>query len=322
MHSHFYGGGLDSAMRARGEVPMLVTDAGEELLAAMTARFPFTAGYYDIDARLAWMDEAGISAQLLTYPGALGMDAQPAGTAAPVLFAYNDALAQICADFPGRFHALGGLPLADMGTAAGEMARVRRELGLLGVLLPGNYFTEISAVDAVRPVLAAADDVGAHILIHPGLIPGQTPTPPGMDNPGYRASAVQLQSTVSQIVITLILSDLLESYPGVSFQIINLGGTIPFIEERMVAIAANRTPDNPFPSERLRQLYYDTASMGPRALETAVRCFGADRIMLGTDFPIFRGMSVSDLLDNAALNDSDRQQIARGTAETLIARYA
>ena len=317
MHSHFYGGGLDAAMRGRDQVPMVVTEDGQELLAAMTARFPFTPDYFDIGARLDWMKANGIDAQLLTYPGALGMDAQPAAEAAPVLFAYNDALAEICATHPGRFYGLGGLPLADMGAAAGEMVRLRRELGLLGALLPGNYFTGISALDAVRPVLAQADEVGAHILIHPGLIPGETPTPPKGDNPGYRASAIQLQSTVSQIVITLILSDLLESYPGVSFQVINLGGTIPFIEERMVQIAANRTPDTPFPQDRLRRLYYDTASMGPRALDAAVRCFGADRIMVGTDFPIFRGLP-AEVLDGAALTPADRDLIASGTAQVLI----
>ena len=320
MHSHFYGGGLDEAMRGRDQAPMLVTEDGQELLAAMTARFPFTDDYFDIGARLDWMAANGIDCQLLTYPGALGMDAQPAGEAVPALFGYNDALAGICAGHPGRFHALGGLPLADMCAAAGEMTRVRRELGLLGVLLPGNYFTDIAGVDAVRPVLAQADAVGAHILIHPGLVPGETPTPPQTDNPGYRASAINLQSTVSQIVITLILSDLLESYPGISFQVINLGGTIPFIEERMGQIAANRTPDAPFPRERLRHLYYDTASMGPRALDAAVRCVGADRIMIGTDYPIFRGLSPAEVLDGAALTPAEREQIAAGTATAVIDR--
>lgn len=309
-------------MRGRDQVPMLVMEDGQEKLAAMTARFPFTPPYHDLTARLDWMAQQGFTAQLLTYPGALGMDAQPAGESAPVLFAYNDALSEICTTYSGQFYGLGGLPLADMGAAAGEMARLRRELGLLGALLPGNYFTSIDAVDAVRPVLAQADEIGAHILIHPGLIPGETPTPPTMDNPGYRASAITLQSTVSQIVITLIMSDLLESYPGVSFQVINLGGTIPFIEERMVQIAQNRTPDQPFPHERLQKLYYDTASLGPRALETAVHCYGADRIMLGSDYPIFNGLPAEELLGQADLTGQEREQIAHGTAQTLIDRLA
>lgn len=322
MHSHFYGAGLDAAMRTRDQVPMLVEEDGVEKLAAMTARFPFTAPYFDLDARRAWMAEQGYSAQLLTYPGALGIDAQPAAEAAPVLFAYNEALAEICRSSAGTFMGLGGLPLADMGAAAAEMKRLRTELGLLGALLPGSYFTSIGAVDAVRPVLAAADAVGAHLLIHPGLIPGETPTPPTVDNPGFRASAVLLQAAVSQIVLTLILSDLLESYPGISFQVINLGGTIPFIEERMISIAEDRTPEKPFPRERLRRLYYDTASLGPRALAAAVRCYGADRIMLGSDFPIFQGRPPAALLHDAGLSEAEREQIARGTAQSIIERLA
>ena len=34
-----------------------------------------------------------------------------------------------------------------------------------------------------------------------------------------------------------------------------------------------------------RRLWFDSASMGPRALEMAVALYGADRIMLGTDWP-------------------------------------
>jgi predicted TIM-barrel fold metal-dependent hydrolase len=322
MHSHFYGAGLDIAMRRRRQAPMLAEEDGVEKLAAMTARFPFTPPYVDLDARRAWMAAQGYSAQLLTYPGALGLDALPAAEAAPVLYAYNDALAGICRANAGTFHGLGGLPLADMDAAAAEMKRLRAELGLLGALLPGNYFTSIAAVDAVRPVLAQADDAGAHILIHPGLIPGETPTPPTADNPGYRASAVQLQATVSQIVLTLILSDLLESYPGIGFQVINLGGTIPFIEERMVSIAEDRTPDKPFPRDRLRRLYYDTASLGPRALAAAVQCFGAERIVLGSDFPIFQGRAPAALLRDAGLTREQQAQIAHGTAQGIIDRLA
>jgi predicted TIM-barrel fold metal-dependent hydrolase len=119
--------------------------------------------------------------------------------------------------------------------------------------------------------------------------------------------------------LTVILSDLLERYPNVTFQIVNLGGTLPFIFERIESIARHRNPDDPFPTERLRRLWYDCASLGPRALEAAVKLFGADRIMLGSDYPIFKDDPYTHAVVPADLTAEQKEQIAGGTASALLA---
>ena len=124
-------------------------------------------------------------------------------------------------------------------------------------------------------------------MLHPGLKVGEEPPAPPADFMQYRTSAVALQAQASQSALTVILSDIQDLWPRLSFQIVNLGGTLPFIFERMEAIARHRNPDAPFPTARLRNLWYDCASLGPRALELAVRVLGADRIFLGSDYPIF-----------------------------------
>lgn len=322
MHSHFYGAGLPEAMRRRRGIPKLVRNAdGSETLWAMTAKFPFGDRYTELAPRRGFLKDSGLEAQLLTFPGALGLDVQPVTEVAGTLSAYNENLAGICADHPGQFFGLGGLPLADMAAAAEELRRLRRDLGLLGAVLPGNMLLSLEKLEALRPLFRVGEALGAHFMVHPGLAPGESPPPPFDDHQAYRASTVQLQSAISQTVLTLILSDVLERYPNVSFQVVNLGGTIPMLVERMIQTAAHRTPDRPFPEDRLRSLYYDTASMGPRAVEFAVRVLGADRIMLGTDFPIFRSDPTA-ILEDADMTADERRQVAGGTARTVIDRIA
>ncbi|MFL5225577.1 MAG: amidohydrolase family protein, partial [Microvirga sp.] len=132
---------------------------------------------------------------------------------------------------------------------------------------------------------------------------------------------LELQASISHMALTLLFSGLLDEFPDVDVQVVNLGGTLPFVLERLQAIATSRGLGR-FPAERLRRLHYDCASLGPRALELAVKVVGADRIMLGTDYPIFQPNPIVDTLSLAELSDEDRALIAHGTASELISRLS
>jgi predicted TIM-barrel fold metal-dependent hydrolase len=155
-------------------------------------------------------------------------------------------------------------------------------------------------------------------MVHPGLMPGEAPPPAYADTSILRASALNLQASIAQMGLTLVMSPLLERYPGVTVQLVNLGGTLPFILERIAAVARSR--ETPFPAERLRRMVYDTASLGPRAIETAARVLGADCLMLGTDYPIFRPAAPLDTIDETSLDELQRTMIRQGTAAALLRR--
>jgi aminocarboxymuconate-semialdehyde decarboxylase len=320
MHSHYYGGLVDSLKKRTTRPYVSVDTKGHPVLNAMTASTVMTDDYTDLTTRLAYLDAKGIRTQLMTFPGALGVDVMPVEDVGLAIRAFNDHLSGICRSSGGRFIGLAGLPLADMRQAAEEMRRVRRELGLLGAILPGGLFMTIEQAEALRPVFAAADELGALLMIHPGQAPGEPPPAPFPDVSVYRASGLALQASLSQIGVTLIFSEILDTYRNLAIQLVNLGGTLPFILERLEAIASSRNPEAPFPNEKLRALYYDCASLGPRALELAVKVFGADRIMLGTDYPIFRTDPVTDTVHRAQIEDGERQLVLRGTASAIISR--
>jgi predicted TIM-barrel fold metal-dependent hydrolase len=321
MHSHYYGGLID-ALRGRTTRPNVSMDAdGRYVLNAMTASTALSAGYTDVQTRLDYLDSAGIRTQLMTFPGALGIDVMAVAEVGSIIRAFNDDLADICGSSDGRLVGLAGLPLADIGAAAEELRRTRRELGLLGAILPGNFFLTIERAEALRPVLAAADEVGALLMIHPGLAPNETPPAPYSDCSVYRTSALDLQASISQMGITLTFSDFLDRYPNVAIQLVNLGGTLPFVLERLEAISGARKGETPFPSEKLRRLYYDCASLGPQALQLAMKTFGADRIMLGTDYPIFTSNPVTETAGKADISETERELVLNRTAESLISRF-
>ncbi len=321
MHAHYYGGGLVQTLEARQKRPYLRTrEDGVRVMVAMNGEFPFTPHYYDPTVGLEEMRKTGLTHRMLTFPGALGVDLLPADEIAPAISAFNDHLADLGTQTNGALIGLGGLPLADMGLACAELKRIRTDLGLPGVILPSDYFNSLDEAEEMRPLLEVAQDHGCHIMLHPGLKVGAEPPPRPADHMQYRLSAVDLQSSASQVALTVILSDMLDRYPEISFQIVNLGGTLPFIFERIESIARHRNPDAPFPTERLRRLYYDCASLGPRALEAAVKLFGADRIMLGSDYPIFKDDPVAHALMPADLTDDEKEQIAWKTARTLFDR--
>ncbi len=324
MHSHYYGGLVDDLM-LRHERPNVSRGAsGQLVLNAMTASTEMSDGYTDLVARLAYMDASGIATQLLTFPGALGVDVMPVAEVGKAICRYNSHLAGIChassGRFAGRFAGLGGLPLASMEAATAEMSRIRRELKLAGAILPGNYFLSLDAVRALVPVFEAANSTGALLMIHPGLMPGEAPPAPFTDTSVYRASVLNLQASLAQMVMTVLSGGLCETYPNITFQMVNLGGTLPFVLERLEAVALSRPPYTAFPRASLRGMVYDCASLGPRALELAVKVFGADRIMMGTDYPIFVPDQVRNTVRMAELGDADKAMILHGTAERVLAR--
>lgn len=319
MHAHYYGGLVDDLLRRNVRPHVTRADDGALTLHAMTASTVMTPGYVDLTARLKFMDDNRISTQLLTFPGALGVDVMVEPAVRDAIIAFNTHLADVCRNSGGRFYGLAGLPLGDMSQAVAEMRRVRRDLGLAGAILPGNYFLSIDDARKLEPVFAAADAERALLMIHPGLMSGEIAPAPFADTNIQRASALALQASLSQMGLTVVTERLAERYPKVTFQLVNLGGTLPFILERIEAVALSRAPFTPFPRNSLRGLVYDCASLGPRALELAVKVFGADRVMVGTDYPIFTADVVRDTVETADISDADREIVLNGTAMTVLA---
>jgi predicted TIM-barrel fold metal-dependent hydrolase len=104
----------------------------------------------------------------------------------------------------------------------------------------------------------------------------------------------------------------------------NLGGNIPYEVERMDHRSLLDSPNEELPSSRFRKarVYVDCNSFGPRAIEAAVRLYGADRIVCGTDGTEFGCDWTRKALAEAEIGQDAREQILNGNAAAMLARVA
>jgi hypothetical protein len=68
----------------------------------------------------------------------------------------------------------------------------------------------------------------------------------------------------------------------------------------------------------MRRCHVDTASFGPRAIELAVDCLGADRVVLGTDCPIFDTAAMMQSVYAARITPEQRALVVAGNARRLF----
>ena len=288
-HVHWLPPDLADALRARAQPPRIVGSPEGERLDVHREVLPVTPTLIESGARLEFMDRHGVSRQVLSLPGLFGIDSLPVDEAAPLVRRFNDALAGLMADLPDRFSGLAALPLADPAAAIEELARAMIRPGFVGAILPADAFLTRREAEAWAPLLEAANTRKAHVFIHPGPVPpgGAGPPPDFGDNANLRHIVLDVQARLSAVTVTLMLTDFLDAFPDLTVQVANLGGSVPMMVERMDHVSSRRTPDAPLPSARMGRIFVDTSSFGPGSIALAARTFGADRVLLGTDHPIF-----------------------------------
>jgi predicted TIM-barrel fold metal-dependent hydrolase len=242
----------------------------------------------------------------------------------PLCQRVNDGFSATCQKHPGRFAAFAALPLTDMSAAVAEFERALGLPGVVGAQLPGNYFLTRADAEAIRPVLEVANRHRAVLLIHHGPRPGDAFPKVGgdTDNARRRNGTLDMQASLSSVMVTLCLTDVLAAYPDVTVVVHNLGGNIPYEVERMDHRSLLDTPDEELPSSRFRRakVYVDCNSFGPRAIEAAVSLYGSERIVCGTDGSEFGCDWTRKALADAQIGEEAREQILHRNAAAMMAR--
>jgi predicted TIM-barrel fold metal-dependent hydrolase len=325
-HCHYIPESVADALRSRQTAPMIFPgeDGQERRLMPAGNELSFDSEYSDMAARAIFMDETGVDRQVLSMGLLFGLHALPIDEAQPIARLFNNELASLCRRMPDRFSGLALLPLSDISESIAEYRRCRNELGLVGAILPVNYFVDRYEAAAIEPLLEAAHRDGGHIFVHPGVRPDEfanladaNRSTSKRDNLLSR-QALDVQAKLANAVVTLTNSDLLDPYPELTVQVANLGGTLPMVIERIDCTVMIRTPDEAVPSQRLNRVYVDCASLGPKSIEMAVAVYGADRVVFGTDCPIFRTDWSLNAIRTADLSDETRRAILGQNAEQML----
>ncbi len=288
---------------------------------------PLAKAFDHIDFHLDRMDRQAVRMSVLSLLGSFcWIESQPPEISLPLCRAVNDGLSAICQKHPGRFAAYAALPLTDMSAAAAELERALGLPGIIGAQLPGNAFLTQRHAEAMRPLFEVANRYRAVLFVHHGPRPGDAfPRVAGdTDNARRRNGTLDMQASLSSVMVTLCLTDYLAAYPDVMVHVHNLGGNIPYEVERMDHRCLLDTPNEELPSSRFRKakVYVDCNSFGPRAIEAAVGLYGADRIVCGTDGTEFGVDWTRKALAEAQIGEDAREQILSGNAAAMLARVA
>ncbi|HTP95137.1 MAG TPA: amidohydrolase family protein [Burkholderiales bacterium] len=328
MHAHWRPAEVADALRARTREPRILRNPdGVEVLKSRMGEEPLAKAFDDVDFHLSRMERQGVSTSVLSLLGSFcWIEAQPLEVSAPLCRRVNDRLSEICVQHDGRFAAYAALPLVDIGAAAAELERAMALPGIIGTQVPGNAFLTRKDAEAMRPLLEVANRHHALVFIHHGPRPGDAypKVAPDTDNARRRNGTLDMQASLSSVMVTLCLTDYLAPYPDAMIHVHNLGGNIPYEVERMDHRCLLDTPKEELPSARFRRsgVYVDCNSFGPRAIEAGVRLYGADRIVCGTDGTEFGCDWTRKALADADIGAEAREQILHRNAAALIARRA
>jgi predicted TIM-barrel fold metal-dependent hydrolase len=329
MHAHWRPAEVADALRARTREPRIVRnpDGVEVLKSSRMSEEPLANAFDTVDFHLARMDRQGVETSVLSLLGSFcWIEAQPAEESEKLCRIVNDGMSATCQKHPGRFAAYAALPLTDMSAAAAEFERALGLPGIIGAQVPGNYFLTHKDAEAMRPLFDIANRRRAALFIHNGPRPGDAyPKFSGeTDNARRRNGTLDMQASLSSVMVTLCMTDYLADYPNATVQVHNLGGNIPFEIERMDHRCLLDTPNEELPSTRFRRasVYVDCNSFGARAIEAAVRLYGAERIVCGTDGTEFGCDWTRKALAEAEIGAEAREQILHRNAAAILARAA
>jgi aminocarboxymuconate-semialdehyde decarboxylase len=271
-------------------------------------------------ARLAAMDAQGVDIQVLSVnPTWYEADRD---LAEKVVGLQNDGLAEVVARHPDRFAALATVALQHPDLAARQLEYAVSKLGLKGALIGGSVGGEELADPKFHPFWAKAEDLGAVIFIHPQGAPEAAKRLRGSGGLG-NVIGNPLETTIA--LSHLIFEGTLDRFPGLKILAAHGGGYLPSYPARSDAGIRTfpdtyRVPLKKAPTAYLKDIYYDTLVFTPEALRHLAAEVGADRIMLGTDFPYpWTDRAVEHILETPGLSDVEKLSMLGGLAERLLA---
>ncbi len=275
----------------------------------------------DIAVRLADMDRMGIDIQAVSpAPFQYYYFAEPA-FGAELARDVNDGIAHLTQQWPDRFVGIGTVPLQNADMAVIELERAVNKLGLRGI----EINTHVNGKDLTDPSLGLekffrkVDELGVALFMHPN---GFTSAERLKDHYLNNVIGNPLDTTIA--VSHLIFDGVMERNPGLKILLAHAGGYLAHYWARMDhahrARPDCRTVISKPPSSYLEKFYFDTITFDPVMLANLIDRYGADHVLLGTDYPYDMGEEdPMGLIESVKrLKRSDKDMIMGGNAARLL----
>ena len=283
-HNHFYPQSyLDELKRGKGYAS-LKTDTQGRLLIEYTGDYNVVVGpHVNLEDRVKAMDKVGIDVQVLslTTPG---VERETAERGIRLARAANDEFCNTSEKYPDRFTALAALPLQEPEAAAMELERADKDCGLPGATVFSNANGRALDSPELMPVFEKAVKLDIPLFIHP-----TSPINYAAMNDYRLVPILGFTVDTSLAVLRLVFSGVLKRLPGLKLVASHLGGVFPYLRGRIEA-AYNAYPECKIqisepPSTYLKKIWTDSVCYDSDVLMSTYCFSGADKMVLGTDFP-------------------------------------
>jgi aminocarboxymuconate-semialdehyde decarboxylase len=189
---------------------------------------------------------------------------------------------------PDRFIGFGSVPLQSIADSI-EIAREAKSMGLKGLEI-GNAVGDKPLDDPIfEPFFNIAQELDMLLFVHPleGGLDADDPLSPILGN------VLQFTFRTTMMVERMIVKGMFEKYPNLRLCLSHGGGLLAFniwrldhsysLRPELKKIIADK------PSGYLKKLYFDTIVHSTVALQYLVKVVGADRVVIGTDYPMAMG---------------------------------
>ncbi len=276
------------------------------------------------EQRLVDMDEGGVDFQVLSLSGIL-LDAFDAATQTAIVRDANDFVAERVRAHPTRFAAFAALGLKEPEKAAEELRRCVTTLGFPGGIV--NGMSEGLFLDDPRftPVLAAAEELGVPLYVHPA------PPPKAVFDAYYRGLPDGVGQALSIAgwgwhvetglhALRMMVAGVFDRLPNLQIILGHMGENLPFSIARSASVLSRQAKLSRPITEYFRSNFHVTTSgyftLPP--FECAVSVLGVDRILFSVDYPFSANKTGRAFLDSLPVSAEDKEKIAHGNAERLL----
>jgi len=326
IHAHLVPRSLWRAVEARREWHGFRHEPGDRLGTVIgngkRTQFNSPKVRFTPEERLADMDAQGVDVQVVSiHTPFFGYHLDPA-QGRELARDVNDEIASMTKQWPTRFAGLATLPVQDVKVAIDELERAVTVLGLKGAELDTIVNGENWDEPRFLPLFKAAEAMGAVLFFHPQ---------PQLNFMVQRAARHGLPNSLGVIVedaivvAVLIYGGILDACPNLKICVAHGGGPACFAMGRIDRSwhgmpSERRTIPQP-PSSYQRRLYYDTVVGSEQALRFLLDEVGADRVVLGSDWPFvpWHPSPVAWVRGLASLSPQEKEQILWRNLEALLA---
>ncbi|GGQ26533.1 aminocarboxymuconate-semialdehyde decarboxylase [Actinomadura coerulea] len=232
------------------------------------------------------LDKAGLDGAVVSLPPPFFRQTLPIEWTPAWVRVVNEGLLAAVAGAP-RLAPLAYLPLEHPEAALAEYRRIGRDLRFVGVAAAAGGLSVSLADTRLDPLWAALEVDRRPLMLHPGA------SPDIRLREFYLGNLLGNPSETGLAAAQLVFGGVLSRHPALKVLLVHCGGVAPAVAGRWQRGADTARPGIPSetepPAHALRRLFVDCLAHDPAVVDLAVTVFGADRMVLGSDWPFPMG---------------------------------